>query len=537
MTACRVDLARALARALAAALALCGLLLAHDAPAQQPTQLIPPVRPLGGGQQPYGQSPQYGQQPYGQQPYGQNGSPPPPITSDDTDRNLQNFYGGAVQRGKLPQLDAASIGIIDNVGAGLPADMWRGTDRQTAVKLIRDLPGAPHSRTLRDLQFRLLGNMATAPAGDSQGNQLFAARLGRMAAMGESESVGQMLRMVGPQSDEQARRIDAESQVMAGDLGNACTDAANFSRSSPDAFWSKLNIICLIAAGKNNEAMLETDVLHERGLKEPGFFALVDYALGTRGGNPPADIAADPLNLALLNAIKRPVSAASVAKAPPPTLRQMAGNTNLPLAVRLEAAERGEALGVIDPAQLLTLYQAAADAPGIPAAMKQRAVAARNVGTATDLKQKVAAIAAAFRAADNAGLFATMARVLGPQMVQFYPEQKTAPVGAEAARAALALNDQPRAVEWFYTIVGGATIDPQYIAPADRLWLVLQLADNTNSIPWEPGHLSKWRELDARRDHAHAAQRQAVVAAMLQALGEHYDPAELNPPAIVGGFA
>jgi hypothetical protein len=164
-------------------------------------------------------------------------------------------------------------------------------------------------------------------------------------------------------------------------------------------------------------------------------------------------------------------------------------------------------------------------------------VAARNVGTATDLKQKVAAIAAAFRAADNAGLFATMARVLGPQMVQFYPEQKTAPVGAEAARAALALNDQPRAVEWFYTIVGGATIDPQYIAPADRLWLVLQLADNTNSIPWEPGHLSKWRELDARRDHAHAAQRQAVVAAMLQALGEHYDPAELNPPAIVGGFA
>jgi hypothetical protein len=231
------------------------------------------------------------------------------------------------------------------------------------------------------------------------------------------------------------------------------------------------------------------------------------------------------------------VSADSVAKAPPPVLRQMVGNTNLPLAVRLEAAERGEQLGVIDPAQLMTLYQEAADAPGIPAAMKRRAVAARNVGTATDLKQKVAAIAAAFRASENAGLFATMSRVLGPQMVQFYPEQKTAPVGAEAARAALALNDQPRAVEWFYTIVGGATIDPQYIVPTDRLWLVMQIADNSNSIPWEPGHLNKWREIDARRDNAHAAQRQAVVATLLQALGERYDPAELNPPAIVNGFA
>jgi hypothetical protein len=122
-------------------------------------------------------------------------------------------------------------------------------------------------------------------------------------------------------------------------------------------------------------------------------------------------------------------------------------------------------------------------------------------------------------------------------MVRFYPEQKTAPVVADAARAALALNDQARAVEWFYTIVGGATIDPAYVAPGDRLWLVMQLADNSNSIPWEPGHLNKWRELDARRDNARAAKRQAVVAAMLQALGERYDPAELNPPAIVNGFA
>jgi hypothetical protein len=65
----------------------------------------------------------------------------------------------------------------------------------------------------------------------------------------------------------------------------------------------------------------------------------------------------------------------------------------------------------------------------------------------------------------------------------------------------------------------------------------MQLADNSNSIPWEPGHLNKWRELDARRDNARAAQRQSVVAAMLQALGERYDPAELNPPAIVNGFA
>ncbi len=514
MTVCRAELA---------IVAVLGLAVLAGSAVAQPQPLIPQPQPLGTSQPSYGQSP-YGQAP---QPSGQSG-----------DKGLQDFYGGAVQRGTLPQLDGSSIGIVDSAAAGLPADMWRGTDRATAISLIRALPAAPHSRTLRDLQFRLLGNMATPPISNGAGgSEFFSARVGRLAAMGESESVGQMMRLVGPQSDESARRIDAESQVLAGDLSNACNDAANFSRTSRDAFWSKLQVICLIAAGNNAQAMTVTDLLHEKGLNEPGFFALVDYALGTRTGKLPANIGSDALNVALLNAIKHPVAADSLAKAPPPVLRQMAGNNNLPLAVRLEAAERGEQLGVIDPSQLMTLYQAAADAPGIPPAMKQRATAARNVVKATDLQQKVTAIAAAFRAAEGAGLFTTMSRVLGPYMVQFYPEQKTAPVGAEAARAALALNDQARAVEWFYTIVGGATIDPQYQAPTDRLWLVMQLADNSNSIPWEPGHLNKWRDLDARRDNAHAAQRQAVVAAMLQALGERYDPAELTPPAIVNGFA
>ncbi|MEO8559388.1 MAG: hypothetical protein ABI439_10020 [Rhodospirillales bacterium] len=494
--------------------------------------------------QPQPISPQpYGQQPYGQQPYGQPRTlaPPPGVTGGEdnrrSDKSLQDFYGGAVQRGNLDKVDGASIGILDNAAARLPADMWRGTDRATAISLIRALPAAPYSRTLRDLQFRLLGNMATAPIGADAGNEFFSARVGRLAAMGESESVGTMVRSLGPQTDESARRIDAESQVLAGDMTNACEAAANFSRSSADPFWRKLQIICLIAAGNNPQAMLDVDLLREKGLKDPGFFALIEYALGTRTGKLPDNISSDALNTALLNAIKRPVAAGSVAKAPPPVLRQMAGNTNLPIAIRLEAAERGEQLGVIDPEQLLKLYQEAANAPGLPAAMKQRAVNVRNVVQAQELAQKVAAIAAAFRSAQSAGLFATMSRVLGPQMVRFYPEQKTAPVGAEAARAALALNDQARAVEWFYTIVGGATIDPQYVAQSDRLWVVMQLADNSNSIPWEPGHLNKWRELDARRGSAHSAQRQAVVAAMLQGLGERYDPAELNPPAIVTGFA
>ena len=96
---------------------------------------------------------------------------------------------------------------------------------------------------------------------------------------------------------------------------------------------------------------------------------------------------------------------------------------------------------------------------------------------ATDVGDKVKAMQAGFRAAEGSALFTTMARALGEQLVKIYPEHKTAPMAADTARAFLALNDFPRAVEWYYTVAGGATIDPQYEAPTVQLWPVLQLAD------------------------------------------------------------
>ena len=145
-----------------------------------------------------------------------------------------------------------------------------------------------------------------------------------------------------------------------------------------------------------------------------------------------------------------------------------------------------------------------------------------------DFNDKVAAMQAAFRAAEDSALFTTMSRVLGEQLIKIYPEHKTAPMAADTARAFLALNDFPRAVEWYYTVAGGATIDPQYEAPTIALWPVMQLADNVNSIPWEPGFLAKWQALNAKQRNA--ARRAQVLAALLGALAEPYDRAELTVP-------
>jgi hypothetical protein len=495
-------------RAELSALVLMLPLIAMPALAQQPIQLVPPPQPLG-------------------QPAAAPAAPPP-----QPSQRLQDFYGGPVQSGgQLTPVDNAAIGIIETVASGLPADMWRGTDRGTAIQLLAAMPGAPRSRILRDLQFRLLTTIVNPPLGaNPPGQDFVATRVAKLSDMGEIEAVGQMTQAAGPMSGDAAQRLNIENQLIAGDARAAC--GTPMAQNSPDPFWTKLMIVCQVIAGQNAQAMLNVDLLRERGVADTGFFVAVDYALGTRSTRPPANIGTDTLSQALLRAANPNAGGTLGNETTPAQLRQIAANVAAPLAQRIEAAERGEALGVIDPRQLLELYQAGADAPGLSAPAKRRAQAVRDAMRAVDLGDKVKAMQAAFRAAEGSALFTTMARVLGEQLVKIYPEHKTAPMAADTARAFLALNDFARAVEWFYTVAGGATIDPQYEAPTVQLWPVLQLADNVGSIPWEPGLMAKWQAQNAR--HPRAAQRAAVLAALLPALGEPVDRAEFNPPPATG---
>lgn len=485
------------------------------AAAQQPTQLLVPPQALG--------APLPGTAQPAAAPAPNPGGPPGPAQ-----QRLQNFYGGAVQSGgALSPVDNASVGIVETAASGLPADMWRGTDRASASQLIAGLPGAPRSRILRDLQFRLLTTMAMPPVGPAApGLDFLGQRIAKLADMGEAEAVGQMMQASGPMSGDAAQRLNVENQLAAGDVKNAC--ATPQAPASSDPFWTKLMIVCQVVAGQGAQAMLNVDLMRERGISDTGFYVAVDYALGTRSTKPPADIGTDLLSQALLRAVNPKASGRITAETSPAQLRQIAGNAAAAPAQRIEAAERGEALGVIDPRQLLELYQAGADAPGLAAPVRKRARAVRDAMQAVEIGDKVAAMQAAFRAAEDSALFTTMSRVLGEQLIKIYPEHKTAPMAADTARAFLALNDFPRAVEWYYTVAGGATIDPQYEAPTIALWPVMQLADNVNSIPWEPGFLAKWQALNAKQRNA--ARRAQVLAALLGALAEPYDRAELTVP-------
>ena len=84
----------------------------------------------------------------------------------------------------------------------MPADAWNGTSLATAKRLVSALPAAPRSRALRDLQFKVLVSELTPPAPDgSPPPSLFARKVEKLAAMGEGESLNEMVRSAGGYAD------------------------------------------------------------------------------------------------------------------------------------------------------------------------------------------------------------------------------------------------------------------------------------------------------------------------------------------------
>ena len=110
----------------------------------------------------------------------------------------------------------------------MPPDAWNGTSLATAKRLVSALPAAPRSRALRDLQFKVMVSELTPPAADgSPPPSLFARKVERLAAMGEGESLNEMVRSAGGYVDPAIAATTANAMMMAGERDGACNIVRN----------------------------------------------------------------------------------------------------------------------------------------------------------------------------------------------------------------------------------------------------------------------------------------------------------------------
>jgi hypothetical protein len=366
------------------------------------------------------------------------------------------LVAGAVPATAQTQFDDFPTGFLRPSAGGMPPEAWNGTALGTAKRLVSALSPAPRSRALRDLQFKVLVSELVTPAPDgSPLPTLFARKVDKMAAMGEGESLNEMVRTAGAYDDPAIAAVTVNALMMAGERGGACAIARNHKLTEP--FGRRAAVACQLVQGDSTDAQLPAG-----GLDGPA--------------------------MVMIELSRARLPAAAVQSTQPPMMRALVANRSLPLATRLEIAERGEALAIIEATRLSDLYaQAVRDGAALPGPMARRAQLVAAVSAAATGPQIVQSIAAVYAETRGSPLFPTLARATAAGLLRLSPRPEFAGVAQEAIRGFLLLGDKKLTEAWVKLAVNSALNknDPATIDALDHLMPLVAVAgvDNPRSLP------------------------------------------------------
>ena len=420
----------------AAAIALPGIVYAAGSlPSSAPTQLLP-------------------------SPKAKEAPQPSDVMPAASDAGSSETTIGGIRMDELapiaPQTDA--VGTID----GLGPDLWRGTSRAMVTAYLPRLPLPSSSPAVRGLADKLLltsGAMPPAAPG-AVSESLLSLRLDRLKAMGDVDNFVALARAITNTNDEVSARARVEAAFLSGDDGTACAEvsAPNRPASFSGEFWTHAATVCDLITGRTGQVQLALDVIGEQGgPADAPFTVLLRSALGDR--TPVANLAGvGPIEAALLRVSKAEVTPAALANASALALRTVAlGGGALP--VRLEAAEKAEALGAISPAKLGEVYAAVQFKPDeLANALTQAGNDLSPRGRALFFKANQQAQAvpaasaeilkAALDSAREQGRFAQAARVYAANIAAIDPAPELLWFTDNAAHALYAVGSIARAEEW-----------------------------------------------------------------------------------------
>lgn len=429
--------------------------------------------------------------------------------------------GGRFVMEELKAPDIDSVGVLDENQGGLGNNLWHGSAASVVRRFLPQLPAASGSRVLRSLARRLLLTSAPPPEGNAgQTPPLLELRAERLYAMGEVEGLALLLKsapaaLVSPTIS----RLKIDTFLLAGDAKAACAEATTHGGGD-----SRLNVFCLLTGGKVLEANMALDIMRERKDADHAFIAAAEGMAGT----PPAKVDKlpnpIPLHLAAFKAAKIPLPADAASAASPAMLRILSESPGLSNETRLIAAERAEALGVIDTDALRRLYGATTLSPAEQQAAQSQgerspqgrvlllraAQAEQNPATRADLIGRV------MTAGAERGALGGTARLYAPLIADLKPAPELAPVAGILARALHAAGRPETAAPW----VALAKADPAHAKSADALWPLSRL--HRPALSGEAGSSTQYAAWRAARElPPDQAERRALVALdLLQAVGE-----------------
>ena len=442
----------------------------------------------------------------------------------------------ALAAGSTPALadsiDDVPTGFLKPSTGGLPANAWGSTSLGTARRLVSALPAAPRSRALRDLQFRVMVSELTPPAQDgSPEPTLFRRKVERLAAMGEGESLNEMVRSAGAYVDPGIATMTSNALMMSGEPASAC--AVVTRHALIQTFTARARAACQAFAGDSAGALAAAPDLRAT---EPQLAALLQSAASRQ---PAAGVPAGPLDgpaMVMFDLARVRPPPAALQSNDPPMIRALVADRSLPIVTRVEAGERGEASAIIEATRLSDLYVLAVrDGAAMPAAMARRArlvAAARNAGNADEIMQSLVAV---YGEARGSPLFATVARASASSLLTLPAKPEYANVAQEAIRGLLLLGDQRLTQTWTKLALTSIANNARAIIALDRMLPLIAVAGVDNTRRLSVGELNRWYDLMQQDDPARAPLCGYLMLELLRATGALPAGATALPEAAPAG--
>ncbi len=431
-----------------------------------------------------------------------------------------------------PALD--SVGTLVPGQGGLPADLWSGTSAEVARALLPRLPVTTGSPVVRGLIRRLVLSAGAPPKGAADSDRPLLAELRAQTVLAVGDAAGMLAlsdSIPAPARGPRLTRLRLDAALLAGRRDIAC---AELNAAQEDAELAKIRVLCRFAAGDGPGAALGLDLLRDRAPPDTAFITAAEAMAGLpppKKGGLTALPSPSPVQLAAVAGAKMAIPADAVDGAEPMALPALAASEANSSDFRLAAAERAEALGVMNtdgvrkvmaqlpftPELLATPLAGSEGMPG-PRAL---ALFVRSLDEAVDPVLVVPVVTRALEQAAARGRFATAARLLAPHILRVQPFDAL-PGFAPLAASALLVAGQPEGASLWYD---AASRNAATAAAAARLWPVMRV--------WgigDPGQAMAWVESVGPRPVL-------VAAGVLGALGNALPDRVLTARLDVAGSA
>lgn len=449
-----------------------------------------------------------------------------------------------IQIGELSAPDTDSGGILDPSMGGLGIDMWAGTDRARLLSLLPQLPTGYRSPTLHDLARRLLLSSAIAPPRSDKepGGSLIDLRIEKLAEMGLSGAVAEMLAIVPPKAmDGKLLRLEIDNRLLVGDDKGACDAASKGGDSLDSLYRSELSVFCSVLAGHKDTASVTTDLLREGGeLDDPAFFSLADAL--TSGIAPKITTlpAPTPIDLAMAAAAKAKLPSDVLQTKSLKVLRALADAPSVSESTQLAAAERAALAGALDANSLAERYAALKfDQKQLDNAIKiaeqdysprNRALLYQAAKLQTLPVAQAAAMQKAWKLARAAGTYRLSVRVYRSLLESLQPQGEMIWFAPQAVRALLLLDRHDQALAWALAARRYAK-EPEEKQSTALLWPMVGLAEGSATGPGQDEWLAALKDTD----RGSATMKAGYAYSLFEAMGEQVPDERWN--ALLWGSA